>query len=59
MMALEKLIAFARDGPNVKKNTILNELQQMIKDESVYFRVVHNAFGKRLEKYGKDVDHQA
>ena len=61
-----KLIALARDGPNVNK-TILNELQQMIKDDypqfagfvdigSCVLHVVHNAFGKGLEKYGKEVD---
>ena len=59
-----KLIA--RDGPNVNK-TILNELQQMIKDDypkfagfvdidSCVLHVVHNAFGKGLQKYGKEVD---
>ena len=31
-----KLIALARDGPNVNK-TILNELQQMIKDDDPPF----------------------
>ena len=61
-----KLIALARDGPNASK-TILNELQQMIKDDypqfagfvdigSCVLHVVHNAFGKGLEKYGKEVD---
>ena len=61
-----KLIALARDGPNVNK-TILNELQQMIKDDypqfagfvdigSCVLHVVHNAFGKGLEIYGKEVD---
>ena len=61
-----KLIALARDGPNVNK-TILNELQQMIKDDypqfvgfadigSCVLHVVHYAFGKGLEKYGKEVD---
>ena len=62
-----KLIALARDGSNASK-TILNELQQMIKDDypqfagfvdigSCVLHVVHNAFGKGLEKYGKEVDH--
>ena len=61
-----KLIALARDGPNVNK-TILNELQQMIKDDypqfvgfaeigSCVLHVVHYAFGKGLEKNGKEVD---
>ena len=61
-----KLIALARDGSNASK-TILNELQQMIKDDypqfagfvdigSCVLHVVHNAFGKGLEKYGKEVD---
>lgn len=61
-----KLIALARDGPNVNK-TILNELQQIIKGEYAQFagfvdlgscvlHTVHNAFGKGLEKYGKDID---
>ena len=31
-LPMGKLIALARDGPNVNK-TILNELQQMIKDD--------------------------
>ena len=61
-----KLIALARDCRNVNK-TILNELQQMIKDDDPQFggfvdigscvlHVVHNAFGKGLEKYDKEVD---
>ena len=51
-----------RDGPNVNK-TILNELQQMIKDDYPQFAgfvdigsCVLHAFGKGLEKYGKEVD---
>ena len=50
------------DGPNVNK-TILNELQQMIKDDYPQFAgfvdigsCVLHAFGKGLEKYGKEVD---
>ena len=61
-----KLIALARDGPNANK-TILNELQQMIKADDPQFAgfvdlgscvlyIVNNAFGKGLEKYGKEVD---
>lgn len=61
-----KLIALTRDGPNVNK-TILNELQQIVKDDCLEFagfvdlgscvlHIVHNAFGKGLEKYGKEVD---
>lgn len=61
-----KLVALARDGPYVNK-TILNEFQQMIKDDypqfagfvdidSCVLHVVHNAFGKGLEIYGKEVD---
>ena len=60
-----KLVALARDGPYVNK-TILNEFQQMIKDDypqfagfvdidSCVLHVVHNAFGKGLEIYGKEV----
>ena len=61
-----KLIALAQDGPNVNK-TVLNELQQMIKADDPQFagfvdlgscvlHILHNAFGKGLEKYGKEVD---
>ena len=62
---VKKLITLVRDGPNVNK-AIYSKLEQMIKDETPDFtgfvdlgscvlHVVHNAFGKGLEKYGQEV----
>ena len=63
---VNKLIALVRDGPNVNK-TIMRKLQECISVEYLEFggfvdlgscvlHTVHNAFGKGLEKYGKDID---
>ena len=63
---MNKLIALVRDGPNVNK-TIIRKLAGLICDEHPEFggfvdlgscglHIVHNAFGKGLEKYGKDID---
>ena len=63
---VNRLITLARDGPNVNK-TIMRKMQDLIKEEhpefggfvnlgSCVLHIVHNAFGKGLEKYGKDID---
>ena len=63
---MERLLTLIRDGPNVNK-TIFSKLAEKIKEEKPEFvgfvdlgscvlHVVHNAFGKGLEKNGKDID---
>ena len=63
---VDKLITVVRDGPNVNK-AIMRKIEQTIKDEHLEFKgcvdlgsyvmhVVHNGFGKGLERYGKDID---
>ena len=65
-LPMDRLITLVRDGPNVNK-TIMRKLQQLITDKHPQFggfidlgscvlHIVHNAFGKGLEKYGKDID---
>ena len=66
---VDKLITVVRDGPNVNK-AIMRKIEQTIKDEHLEFKgcvdlgsyvmhVVHNGFGKGLERYGKDIDQLA
>ena len=63
---LDKLSTLIRDGPNVYK-TIFRSLESLIKRDHADFRgfvdlsscmlhTVHNAFGKVLEKFAKDVE---
>ena len=65
-LPLTKLCTLVRDGPNVNK-TIVRKLEEAIKNDNPDFsgfidlgscvlRNVHNAFGKGLEEYGKDIE---
>ena len=63
---MNRLITLVHDGPKVN-NTIMRKLEDLITQEypdfggfinlgSCVLHVVHNAFGKGLEKFGKDID---
>ena len=65
-LPITKLCTSVRDGPNVNK-TIVRKLEGAIKNENPDFsgfidlgscvlHNVHNAFGKGLEEYGKDIE---
>lgn len=65
-LPITKLCTLVRDGPNVNK-TIFRKLEGAIKDGNPDFNGfvdlgscvlhnIHNAFGKGLEDYGKDVE---
>ena len=64
-LPLTKLCTLVRDGPNVNK-TIVRKLGAIKNDNpdfggfidlgSYVFHNVHNAFGKGLEEYGKDIE---
>ena len=62
----KKLATLIRDGPNVNK-TIFRKVNERISQDHPNFsglvdlgyctiHMVHNAFGKALEQYGKDID---
>ena len=61
-----QLLTRGSDGPNVNK-TIWRELEQKIRRANLDFQgfvdvgtcnihIVHNSFGKGLDKYGKDAE---
>ena len=65
-LPVRKLCTLVRDGPNVNK-TIFRKLEEAITADnpdsngfvdlgSCILHNVHNAFGKGLEEYGKDID---
>ena len=65
-VAVDKMLTLIRDGPNVNK-TMFREMNELIaKDHPEFQRLidlgsctihtVHNAFGKGIEQYGKDID---
>lgn len=65
-LPVRKLCNLVRDGPNVNK-TIFRKLEEAITADnpdsngfvdlgSCILHNVHNAFGKGLEEYGKDID---
>ena len=63
---VEKMATLVRDGPNVNKTIFQNMNELIVQDHPNYpglvdlgsctTHTVHNAFGKGLEKYGKDID---
>ena len=65
-LPITKLCTLVRDGPNVNK-TIVRKMEGAIKNDNPDFsgfinlgscvlHNVHNAFGKGLEEYGKDIE---
>ena len=65
-LPVNKLATLIRDGPNVNK-TIFRKVNERISQDHPNFpglvdlgsctiHIVHNAFGKALEKYDKDID---
>ena len=63
---VDKMATLVRDGPNVNK-AIFRKMNSLILQDhpefpglvdlgSCVIHVVHNAFGKGIEKYGKDID---
>ena len=65
-IAVDKMLTLIRDGPNVNE-TIFHEMNELnAKDHpefqglidlgSCAIHTVHNAFGKGIEQYGKDID---
>ena len=65
-LPMNKLATLIRDGPNVNK-TIFRKVNKRISEDHPNFpglvdlgsctiHMVHNAFGKALEQYGKDID---
>ena len=57
---LKRLLTLRNDGPNVNK-TISRLLEPKVKAKcpefngfGKYIHIIHNIFGKRIEKYGKD-----
>ena len=62
----DKMLTLIRDGPNVNK-TIFQRMNELISGDHPEFKglidlgsctlhTVHNAFGKGIEQYGKDID---
>ena len=63
---VDKMLTLIRDGPNVNK-TIFQKMNELISGDHPEFKglinlgsctlhTVHNAFGKGIEQYGKDID---
>ena len=63
---VDKMLTLIRDGPNVNK-TIFQRMNELISGDHPEFKglidlgsctlhTVHNAFGKGIEQYGKDID---
>jgi hypothetical protein len=65
-LPVEKLATLVRDGPNVNKTIFWKMNEAIAKDHpefsglvdlgSCNIHIIHNAFGKGLEQYGKEVD---
>ena len=62
---VDKMLTLIRDGPNVNK-TIFQKMNELISGDHPEFKglidlgscklhTVHNAFGKGIEQYGKDI----
>ena len=65
-IAVDKMLTLIQDGQNVNK-TIFCEMNELIATDHLEFQglidlgsctihTVHNAFGKDIEQYGKDID---
>ena len=63
---VEKMVTLIRDGPNVNK-AIFKKVHELIQHDypdftglldlgSCSIHIIHNAFGKGLEQYGKGLD---
>ena len=63
---VDKMLTLIWDGPNVNK-TIFQKMNELISGDHPEFKglidlgfctlhTVHNAFGKGIEQYGKDID---
>ena len=65
-IAVDKMLTLIQDGPNVNRTIFceMNELiakyhpefQGLINLGSCTIHTLHNAFGKGIEQYGKDID---
>ena len=65
-LPVERMVTLVRDGPNVNK-TIFRKMNQLISDDHPQFpglldlgsctiHTVHNAFGKGIQQFGKEID---
>ena len=65
-LPVEKLVTLVRDGPNVNK-TIFQKMNELISQDHPEFKglidlgsctihTVHNAFGKGMQQFGKEID---
>ena len=65
-LPIERMVTLVRDGPNVNK-TIFRKMNELIKHDhpdfaglvdlgSCTIHIVHNAFGKGMQQFGKEIE---
>ena len=63
---VDKMITLVQDGPNVNKTIFWHMNELILQDHpefpglidlgSCTIHIIHNAFGKGIDQYGKDID---